>query len=40
MLIGELLQKAFDRVLVDIQARNTEHELLSYVKSLLMNQGE
>ena len=39
-LIGELLQKAFDRVLVDIQTRNTEHELLSYVKSLLMNQGE
>ncbi|MDR2189851.1 MAG: HD domain-containing protein [Candidatus Peribacteria bacterium] len=36
-IIGELLKQAFDRVLNDIPTRNTEQEILIYLKNYLRN---
>jgi len=36
-LVGELLEQAFDRVLTDIPGRNTEKEILTYLKNYLKN---
>jgi len=36
-LLGELLDQAFDRVLNNIEERNTEKEILVYLKNYLKN---
>ncbi|MDR0282405.1 MAG: hypothetical protein LBI53_03710 [Candidatus Peribacteria bacterium] len=36
-LVGELLEQTFDWVLTDIPGRNTEKEILTYLKNYLKN---
>ena len=39
-LVGELLKALFDRVLNDVETRNTAKELEVFVKNWLKNRGE